>query len=383
MTRLLSKGFAFIPIIFCLSSTFALAQQNTPEVHPPINVQGNAKPGIVGLVPSQVRQIYGFDKVANQGEGQLIGIVDAHKHPQIEKDLGVFSQTFGLPACTTSNGCFQQVIAGKGDPGTDTLWALEIALDVEWAHAIAPKANILLVNTQSAKLTDMVQGVDLAVQMGATVVSMSWGGPEFATEAGFDNHFLAANVTFVAASGDFGNPGFYPAASPNVTGVGGTTLGVDAGGNLVETAWSGSGGGISILETEPAYQANFHPTIASNGMRGIPDVAYNAGIGYAVYDSTPYHGLGGWFPVGGSSAATPQWASLIAVANSARLQNNKSLLGGGANIALYNAAADFNDVTSGTNGSCGAVCTAGPGYDFVTGLGSPKVASLINALKNQ
>jgi subtilase family serine protease len=207
---------------------------------------------------------------------------------------------------------------------------------------------------------------------------MSWGGPEFATEAGFDNHFIAANVTFVAASGDFGNPGFYPAASPNVTGVGGTTLSVDAAGNLVETAWSGSGGGISTVEQEPSYQLPFQ----SSGARGIPDVAYNAGIGYAVYDSTPYKGVGGWFPVGGTSAATPQWAALLAIANSARLQNNKSELTG-ANAALYKAAADFNDVTSGTNGTCGAVCTAAPGYDFVTGLGSPKAAGLINALINK
>jgi subtilase family serine protease len=376
-----SKGFGFILvfIVFRFSPTVALAQQNSPTMHPPIQVQGDAKPGIVGLVPSLVRRIYGFDQIANQGEGQLIGIVDAFKHPHIEKDLGVFSQAFGLPACTTSNGCFQEVVAGKGDPGTNTLWALEMALDVEWVHAIAPKARILLVDTQSARLSDMIAGVDLAVQMGAAVVSMSWGGHEFATEAGFDSHFMAANVTFVAASGDFGNPGFYPAASPNVTGVGGTTLSVDAAGNLVETAWSSSGGGISIVEKEPSYQSPFQ----SSGARGIPDVAYNAGAGYAVYDSIAYRGLHGWFPVGGSSAAAPQWAALLAIANSARLQNNKSPLGGAANAALYNNAADFNDVTSGTNGTCGAVCTAGPGYDFVTGLGSPKAASLINALKNQ
>jgi subtilase family serine protease len=380
----LSRGFGFISVFFAIlvSATLSWAQQSSPDTLPPVHVRGDAQKGVVGLTPQQIRHAYGFDLISNQGEGQVIGIVDAYKHPQIEKDLGVFSQAFGLPDCTTSNGCFQKIFVGKGNPGTNSLWALEMALDVEWAHAIAPKAHILLVESQSSMLADMLQGVDLAVQSGATVVAMSWGTYEFPAEFSIDGHFLAG-IPFVAASGDFGNPGFYPAASPFVTGVGGTTLALDSNGNYAgETAFSGSGGGISTVEAELAYQTPFQSSL----MRGIPDVAYNAdpNSGFAVYDSTPYHGFGGWIQVGGTSAGAPQWAALIAIANSMRLQAHKSPLIR-ANDAFYNLgsyAAGFNDITTGSNGTCGAVCTAGPGYDFVTGLGSPHAASLINALQN-
>jgi subtilase family serine protease len=382
----LSRGFGFVSVFlaFSVSATWAVAQQISPDTLPPIHVQGEAQKEIVGLTPQQIRHAYGFDRIANQGEGQVIGIVDAYNHPHIEEDLGVFSQAFGLPDCTTSNGCFQQVFVNGQNPGTKTLWALEIALDVEWAHAIAPKAHILLVESQSSSLLDMLQGVDLAVQLGATVVSMSWGTFEFAVEQAYDGHFLGG-VPFVAASGDSGDPGFYPAASPWVTGVGGTTLSLDSNGDYAgETAWSSSGGGISTVETVPLYQVPFQ----SSGRRGFPDVAYNAdpNSGFAVYDSTPYHGFVGWIQVGGTSAGAPQWAALIAIANSIRVQANLTPLIR-ANDALYNAAnalsysADYNDITTGTNGTCGVVCIAGPGYDFVTGLGSPRAAGLIPALQ--
>jgi len=380
----LSRGLGFVSVFlaFFVSATLAVAQQISPDTLPPIHVQGDAQKGIVGLTPQQVRHAYGFDRIANQGEGQVIGIVDASNHPQIEKELEVFSQAFGLPDCTTSNGCFQRIYSDE-HPGADKLWALEAALDVEWAHAIAPKAHIILVESKSNKLVEMLEAVDLAVQMGARVVSMSWGTYEFATESAYDGHFLAPGVTFVASSGDFGDPGFYPAASPYVTSVGGTTLSVASNGNyLGETAWSGSGGGISIVEAELAYQMSFQ----SSGMRGFPDVAYNAdpNSGFAVYDS---YGFGGWIQVGGTSAGAPQWAALIAIANSMRVQAHKLPLTR-ANDTLYNAAnalsysANYNDITTGTNGTCGVVCITGPGYDFVTGVGSPRASSLIPALQN-
>jgi subtilase family serine protease len=362
-------------LVFLVFMRIAAAQQAAVDTRPPIRVHGNAQKAIVGAVPDQIRRAYGFDQVSNQGAGQVIGIVDAYNHPRIENDLAVFSDAFGLPACTANNGCFQKIYATDKHPGTDTLWALEISLDVEWAHAIAPQARILLVEAPSAKLADMVQAVDVAVQNGATVISMSWGTYEFANEASYDNHFVAANVAFVAASGDFGNPGFYPAASPFVTGVGGTTLSVDAAGNyLGETAWSGSGGGLSTVEIEPAYQAQFN----ASGRRGIPDVSYNAdpSTGFAVYTSVPYQGFGGWIQVAGTSAGAPQWSALLAIANSMRMAANKAPLT--SNDSFYAAAAGFHDITSGTNGTCGAICAAGPGYDFVTGLGTPQVPSLIN-----
>ena len=247
----LSRGLSLISVFLTLlvSTTLAAAQQTSPDTIPPIRVQGDAQKGIVGLTPQQIRHAYGFDQLSNQGQGQVIGIVEAYNHPQIEKDLAVFNQAFNLPPCTTANGCFTQVSVNGKNLGTNTLWAMEISLDVEWAHAMAPNARIILVQSPSGKLDDMLQGVDLAVRMGADVVSMSWGAPEFAGEAAYDGHFLAPGVIFVASSGDSGNPGFYPAASPFVTGVGGTSLNLDSNGNILsETAWSGSGGGISSLE---------------------------------------------------------------------------------------------------------------------------------------
>ena len=374
-----------LAIGFISAAPPAFAQDSTPDTHPPIRVHGNAQPAVVGYLPDQIRRAYGFDQVPNQGAGQVIGIVDAYNHPRIEHDLAVFNLNFGLPACTTDNGCFQRIYATGARSGTDTLWALEEALDVEWTHAIAPGARILLVEAHSARLSDMLQAVDVAVRNGATVVSMSWGTYEFANEVSYDNHFIAAHVTFVAASGDFGNPGFYPAASPFVTGVGGTTLFADSQtSDARETAWNGSGGGVSPVEAAPSYQYGFNPHLN----RGLPDVAYNAdpNTGFAVYDSVPYRGYGGWIEIGGTSAGAPQWAALVAIANALRLSSNKLPLTG-INDALYGAAMtaksykmNYHDIIVGTNGSCGAICSASTGYDFVTGLGSPDVPALLNVL---
>src|SRR6516225_11020422 len=173
--RHFSKRFRSIPVFLAIlfSATLAWAQQNSPETIPPIRIQGNAQKGIVGLTPQQVRHAYGFDTITNQGDGQVIAVIEAFNHPQIEKDLAVFNQAFNLPPCTTANGCFTQLSVNGKNLGTNTLWALEISLDVEWAHAMAPNARILLVQSPSGKLVDMLQGVDLAVQLGANVVSMS------------------------------------------------------------------------------------------------------------------------------------------------------------------------------------------------------------------
>jgi len=372
-------------LVFLFSVTFAAAQNAGVDTRPPIQVKGDGQKGAVGATPSQIRHAYGFDQIANEGAGQVIGIVDAYNHPRIEYDLAVFNQQFGLPECTTANGCFQKISVTGVDPGTKSLWALEMSLDVEWAHAIAPKARILLVESQSSKLIDMIKAVDVAVQNGASVISMSWGAPEFANEASFDNHFMVGNVAFVASSGDFGSPGLYPAASPFVTGVGATTLSIDSQGNYSgETAWNGSGGSLSVFENEPAYQSQFN----KYGQRGIPDVAYNGDpdTGFAVYSSVRNQGFGGWVQVGGTSAGAPQWAALIAIANEIRLKANKAPLT--SNDLLYNAAtpsayrANYHDIVAGSNGTC-SLCSAVPGYDFVTGLGSPQAASLINFLAAQ
>jgi len=336
--------------------------------------------------PLQIRHAYGFDQILNQGAGQVIGIVDAYDEPSIQSDLAVFNKQFGLPPCTASNGCFRE-ISEKSRPKTNANWALEIALDVEWAHAIAPQATILLVETSSNSLSDLLAGVDLAVRNGASVVSMSWMAGEFSGEKKQDNHFAANGVTFLAASGDSGTGTAYPAASPDVIGVGGTTLTLNAQGNYAnEVAWSGSGGGLSVYEHEPLYQAQFGIPDDSRGTRGIPDVSYNAdpSTGVAMYDSVGINGASGWFQVGGTSAGTPQWAALFAIANSMRAAQRKTNLSS-TNAAIYSIAkaasgADFRPVTQGTNGACGTICDALVGYDYVTGLGTPQAAALIPAL---
>lgn len=342
------------------------------------------------LTPAQVRHAYGFDKITNQGAGQVIGIVDAYDDPNAEADLGVFSKQFGLPACTSSNGCFRKVYETGKKPVANANWSVEIALDIEWAHAIAPQATIVLVEAKTNSFADLLASVDVAVRNGASVVSMSWTVGEFSSEAKSDTHFSSNGVTFLAASGDTGTGVAYPAASPYVIGVGGTTLNVDSNGNyLSETAWSGSGGGFSIYEYEPAFQATFGISYDSRGRRGAPDVSYNGnpGTGYAIYDSVGVNGASGWFQVGGTSAGTPQWAALLAIVNSTRVAARKANLNS-TNTILYTLAKPgigtyFHPVTQGTNGNCGVLCQALTGYDYVTGLGTPQSSLLVPALTSQ
>lgn len=356
---------------------------------PPIHVKGNATSAPTGLSPAQTRHAYGFDQITNQGSGQIIGIVDAYDDPNIESDLGVFDSQFGLTACTSGNGCFQKIYASGSKPRTNAGWSLEMSLDVEWSHAIAPQAKIILVEAASNSFANLLQAVDVAVQNGASVVSMSFGGSEFSSEASNDTHFAVNGVTFTASSGDSGNGVEYPAASPDVVAVGGTTLNIASDGSYIsETAWSGSGGGQSAYEAEPSYQANYPIPNDPSGVRGVPDVAYDAdpNTGFSVYDTVRYQGQSGWFQVGGTSAGAPQWAALFAIANSLRVGAGKATLSSTGtavySVAKANYSLNLHDITSGTNGSCGTLCTATTGYDYVTGLGSPQANNIITALEN-
>src|SRR5713101_2580342 len=355
---------------------------------------------VVGLTPSQIRQFYGFNLLSCSfsgtfgsttlcGAGQTIAIVDAFFDPNIQSDLNTFDSQFGLPDCTTSNGCFT-VATPQGIQHTDRGWALEVSLDVEWAHAIAPGAKILLVESKTNSFANLFGAVDYAAsQPGVHQVSMSWGGGEFSSEASNDFHFQVSGVTFFASSGDGGHGLIYPSASPFVVSVGGTTLNIDRFGNLVsETAWSGSGGGISAFENEPSYQTNY-PIPSTGGLRGNPDVSYDAdpASGVAVFDSLGDQGFKNWIQVGGTSAGSPQWAALAAIANAGRASPLSSTsTTTPTNVAIYNIAktaysTNFRDITSGTNGSCGSLCTAGLNYDFVTGLGSPLAKAIVPSLQ--
>ncbi len=374
----------------------ASAQEPERFAHPPIHVKPEATASPTGYSPAQIRHAYGFDLLAGDGRGPIIGIVDAFDDPTAASDLQTFITTFGLPSmnglpntpsCTVAAGphpCFQKVFAQK-KARVDGGWALEVSLDIQWAHAIAPGADILLVEAQTNSFSNLLGAVDLAVSRGARVVSMSWGGREFSTESSFDFHFTQPGVTFTAAAGDNGTGIIYPAASPYVLAVGGTTLPLDGSGNLTapETAWNQSGGGISVYEAEPGYQSSY-PIPTTNGKRGVPDVSYDAdpNTGVSVFDSTSLNGQTGWFQVGGTSAGAPQWAALTVLADQIRTTGplsssnlNSSPEYNAANAAVYSL--NYRDITSGTNGTCGTGCAAAVGYDFVTGLGSPLANNLV------
>ncbi len=341
------------------------------------------------LDPAQIRHAYGFDGLGlrrNDGRGETIAIVDAYDNPTIFQDLDTFDQTYGVTAGRTlyqQYGASTQFLVKttpEGMPAPDAGWSQEIALDVEWTHAIAPGARILLVEAKSNSMTDQLSAVDFASSIpGVVVVSMSWGSAEFSGETQLDSHFQHPGITYVASAGDTGSTTSWPAMSPNVLSVGGTSLTVDAAGKyLGETGWSKGGGGVSSYEPKPPYQ-KWVPQ--SGSQRTGPDVAYagDPNTGFAIFDSS---GGGGWQGVGGTSAGAPQWSALIAIADERRATPLdtatvlKSLYAQLSRRDKINGTY-FHDVTSGSSG----LYSAAAGYDLVTGLGSPRANKLIPYLR--
>jgi subtilase family serine protease len=331
------------------------------------------------LTPAQVRHAYGVDQasyvingrtIQGDGSGQTIAIVVGYHDPYAASDLQTFDRQFGLP-----DPGFRQVQFGNLSNDQSSQ---ETVLDIEWAHAIAPRANILLVEPASMNGLDLFTAVNWARQQpGVSVVSMSWGLPEFSGENSFDSILTTPaghnGVTFLAATGDSGAAGNYPAMSPNVVAVGGSVLTVDAYGNyLGETGWSGSGGGYSRYEAEPAFQR----TVQTTGVRTAPDVAYNADAAALVSWTQPSTGRHGWLTSGGTSAGAPQWAGIVAIANQIRVASGAHTLDGPSQTlyALYSSTmtADFHDITTGSNGY-----SALRGYDLVTGRGTPYARGII------
>ncbi len=332
----------------------------------PIHTFGSMTEIPFGLIPVQVKNIYNLPSTGGNG---TIAIIGAYNPPTIEKDLGIFSKQFGLPECTTKNGCFEKHLMETGTKA-DSGWAAEASLDVEWAHAIAPKAKILLVLAKTQSGANLLKAVDYARgRKDVVAISMSWGGAEFTNETLYDSHFKSQyGAIFFAASGDDGAGTSWPAVSPNVIAVGGTTLQFAGNGVfLAETAWSGSGGGVSEFENAPLYQRDY--TIARAGTkRAIPDVSYAADpkSGFSVYISpSDSKNKKGWRVMGGTSAGAPQWAAIQALSRSVSLEK------------LYAAKASergsefLRDIVSGRNGDCKYFCNARKRYDYLTGLGSP------------
>lgn len=334
-----------------------------------------------GYSPKTVKAYLGL---TGTGSGQTIAVVTAYNAPTIASDLAAFDSAFGLSAPASFKKVSQSG-STSSLPATDAGWALEASLDVEWAHAIAPAASILLVEASSSSLSNLDTAVAYAAkQTGVSVISNSWGSAgEISGETTMDSYCKLTKAVCVFASGDSGNPGGYPAYSPYVVSVGGTSLSLSTsttGAVTVasETAWGGSGGGVSTYEAKPAFQKSL-----SYGMRTIPDVSYDAdpATGFSVYDSTAFNGATGWFQMGGTSAGTPQWAGILAAADQLRKAKSKAVLAAWnsttstapASTDLYALTSPIADITTGsTNGSCGSICTASVGFDAVTGRGSPR-----------
>ncbi len=347
-----------------------------------------ASSGPTGYTPTQIRTAYGFNQitfdggtVAGNGAGETIAIVDAYSDPDIVGDLQQFDAAFDLPNPTLT---VVNQTGGTALPAGNTGWATEISLDVEWAHAIAPGAKILLVEANSDSFSDLLTAVNYARDAsGVVAVSMSWGGSEFSSETSEDSYFTTptghAGVAFVVASGDSGAPAEYPAASPDVISVGGTTLTLNSNDTIAtQTAWSGSTGGLSEYESQPSYQEGV--VTQSSTARATPDVSYDAdpNTGFPVYDS--YGNSSPWGQYGGTSDAAPQWAALIAIADQGRSLAGLAPLSGSQVLTdLYQSTGDFYDVTSGTTTGRPRE-SATSGYDLATGLGTPTANLLVAVL---
>ena len=374
------------------------------------------------FTPAQIRAAYSLPLLpaagtaltaaqsAQLGAGQTIYIVNAMHNPNVAAELSAFNQKFGLPACTTkaiasnaslplaaasSSGCELSVVYSTASggmtssaPAYEAGWATEIALDVQWAHATAPLARIVLIEAASSMMNDLLGGIKLANAMGPGTVSMSFGANEGNYTASVDSVFGASDMTYLAATGDNGAAVMWPAVSPKVLAVGGTSLTYSGTGARSEVSWSGTGGSTSLYTPTPSYQTSAVPGMGTVARRTVADVAFNADPSTGQYVATlaPGSTTVKWISIGGTSLSTPQWAGLIAVANATRALSAKPALGL-PHAILYGQIATvpgtyasvFADITKGSNGTC-ATCSAKAGYDALSGLGTPNVSNLMSAL---
>ena len=321
----------------------------------------NAAPAISsGYSPAQISHAYGFDQIPapDASAGTTIAIVVAYGSPRLQSDLNTFCAKYNLPPATV------RIYYPSGTPVTNNPgWAAETTLDTEWSHALSPNSTIAVVVAPNASVGSLATAVNYASQtLKATVVSMSWGAPEFKGCSAYDSLFQPPTL-YTASSGDNGAGVEWPACSPNVLGVGGTSLVISTSTGSIssETAWNGSGGGISQYEARPAYQSS----VTNASGRAVPDISYVADpyTGVSVYFTDPATGAGGWYVFGGTSAGAPQWAALLA-RKATSPTGFSSLL---YSNAIANYSAILRDITSGSNGKYSATI----GYDNVTGLGSP------------
>lgn len=315
-----------------------------------------------GYGPADLQSAYKLPS-ATAGSGKTIAIVDAFDDPNAESDLGVYRAQYGLPACTTTNGCFKKVnqtgVQGSY-PHTDAGWSQEISLDVDMASAVCPNCKILLVEAKTSAFANLSTAVDTAARLGASTISNSYGGSEYAGEVADQGHYNHPGIAVTVSSGDSGYGVEFPAASQYVTAVGGTALtrASTTTRGWAESAWSGAGSGCSAYVAKPSWQ-----TDTGCARRTVADVSAVAdpNTGVAVYDSL--RGSAGWMIFGGTSVAAPVIAGVYALAGNPVASGS---------FPYANSSSLF-DVTSGSNGTCSVayLCTAGTGFDGPTGLGTP------------
>src|ERR1051325_5067533 len=329
--------------------------------------RGNAAPvaqGPSGYGPADLQSAYALPS-ATAGSGQTVAIVDAFDDATAEQDLAQYRSFYGLPPCTTANGCFRKVNQSGGTlpmPPPEPDWSLEISLDLDMVSAVCPNCHILLVEANTNLNTDLYASEDTAARLGANEISNSYGGGESSTETSQDVHFNHPGIAITASTGDDGYGVSYPASSPYLTAVGGTSLARGGSGTRgwTESAWGGAGSGCSAHEAKPSWQ-----TDTGCSRRTVSDVSAVAdpNTGVAVL----FGGL--WFTVGGTSASSPIIASVYALAGNAGSVN--------AGSYPYSHTSGLFDVTSGSNGTCSPsyLCTGVAGYDGPTGLGTPNGTS--------
>lgn len=321
-----------------------------------------------GYVPSDLLDAYGLGSAAaSAGADQTIAVVDAFDDPDAESDLAAYRDYFGLPPCTTANGCFRKVdqSGGTNYPRADRGWAQEISLDLDMASAICPNCKLLLVEASSNRGTSLYAAVDEAATLGATVISNAWGGGEYASEVQDQEHFNHPGVAITVSSGDGGYDAEFPASSRYVTAVGGTSLTQDDGTTRgwTETTWGGGGSGCSAYISKPSWQTD--PDCANRTVADVSAVS-DPNTGVAVYDTFRMGGRGGWLVFGGTSVSAQIVGAVYALAGNASSITYGSSSYGAPSSSLF-------DITTGSNGSCGGsyLCTAVAGYDGPTGNGTP------------
>ena len=353
---------------FALRRTDAAAAAGTQRMADAMAAAGGVRPAVTpsGYGPADIQSAYKLSGAS--ASGRTVAIVDAYNDPTAESDLAVYRNQYGLPACTTANGCFTKMNQNGGTtsfPRTNGGWAQEISLDLDMVSAACPSCKILLVEASSASLANLATAVNTAArQPGVVAISNSYGGGDSSENSAY-NH---SGIAITASTGDSGYGVEYPASSQYVTAVGGTSL--TRASNTrgwSESAWSGAGSGCSSYNAQPAFQASVGTGCSRRATADVSAVA-DPNTGVAVYDSTAYQGVSGWLVFGGTSASAPIVASVYALAG-----NTGPSFSGYANALPYGQPTALNDVTTGSNGTCSVsqLCHARVGWDGPTGLGTP------------